>query len=102
MRIGIDLDGTAWEHREFFIEIIKGLKQLGHTICIITAHVNLANSDMELWKKRGFPTIDEYISKVAGEESIPSREWKLSASKQLHLDYIFDDFDTGDVRLIKI
>lgn len=101
MNIGIDLDGTAWEYQDFFKELVVALKQRGHSISIITAHVNLVEADLLLWKRRGFPPVDAYISKVTGEEGIPSREWKLDTAKKYNLDYIFDDFDTKEVRLIK-
>lgn len=102
MKIGIDLDGTAWEHRELFIDLINGLKSQGHKIWIITAHIGLIEKDMKLWRNRGFPNVDGYTQKIVGEEGIPSREWKLSKAKEFGYDYIFDDFDTGEVRLVKI
>ena len=102
MRIGIDLDGTAWEHRELFQELIKSLMLRGHKIYILTSHTKLEEQDLALWVKRGFPSVDGYYSKVAGEEGIPPREWKLKRAKELELDYIFDDFDTKEVRLIRI
>jgi hypothetical protein len=102
MRIGIDLDGTAWEHRELFSELTKYFLQKGDEVYILTSHTNLKDHDLVLWKSRGFPANVKYCSKLSGEEGIPSREWKLSKAKELGLDYIFDDFDTGEVRLIRI
>ena len=102
MNIGIDLDGTAWDHREMFREIILGLKSRGHKVQIITAHINLVDADMRLWANRGFPPVDGYICKEDKDRNIPSREWKLPEARKYGLDYIFDDFDTGEVRLIKV
>ncbi len=102
MKIGIDLDGTAWEHRNFFRELIISFQSRGHEIYILTAHVGLDKNDIQLWSRRGFPNPDGYISKIRGQEEIPSRDWKLDTAKKYGLDYIFDDFDTGEVRLVRI
>lgn len=102
MKIGIDLDGTAWDNRELFKELILALKSRGHEIQILTSHISLLDADMKLWRARGFPRVDGYICKSGGEEKVPSREWKINAAKKFQLDYILDDFDTGEIRLIKI
>ena len=102
MKIGIDLDGTAWKYREFFKEFILGFKSRGHILGIITSHVNLKEADIRLWKARGFPDIDFYISKVEGEEAIPSREWKINKSKENNIDYLIDNFDTDDILIVPI
>ena len=102
MKIGIDLDGTAWDHRELFRDLILGLQNTGHQVGILTAHVNLIYQDLDLWSKRRFPAPDFYCSKKSGEESIPSKEWKIKAAKELGLDYIFDDFDTRNIQLVRI
>lgn len=102
MKFGIDLDGTAWENRTLFRELIVSLKSRGHEIHILTSHISLLDADMKLWSARGFPRVDGYICKSGGEEKIPSRSWKIETAKKFNLDYIFDDFDTGEIRLIKI
>lgn len=103
MKIGIDLDGTAWAHRALFKAIIHGLQAYGHSVGILTAHINLEQEDKELWIKRDFPTVDFYVCKSKGEEGIPSSSWKKVKAKELGLDYIFDDFDTyGSVTIVRI
>jgi hypothetical protein len=97
MRIGIDLDGTAWSHRELFKSLIRGLQREGHSVGILTAHTGLEVPDLDLWDRRGFPKPDFYCSKVNGEESIPTKKWKMSKAKELNIDYIIDDFDSFDI-----
>lgn len=102
MLVGIDLDGTAWSHQYLFQEIIKSLQSRGHKVGILTAHTGLKEKDLDLWYRRGFPKPDFYISKVEGEQGIPSKEWKLNKAKELNLNYIIDDFDTEEIKIIPI
>ena len=103
MKIGFDLDGTCWEHRELFIAIITGLKLQGHSVGIVTAH-NKASypADMDLWKKRGFPEVNFYIAKGDEAKDIPTRDWKMSMCKGENIDFLFDDFDSGAISLVNI
>ena len=103
MKIAFDLDGTCWEHRELFSAIIKGLRDQGHMVGILTAHnETLEKPDLALWKARGFPDVNFYIAKTTECRDIPSFDWKMSMCKGESIDFLFDDFDTGDIKLIKI
>lgn len=91
MRIAIDLDGTAWLHREFFKSFTKAMKKDGHEIGILTAHSHdYRNKDLDLWAKRGFPAPDFYIS--MGDEFELIGEFKRWAVDYHRIDVLFDDF----------
>lgn len=101
MKIAIDLDGTAWAHRELFRCMINGFIAAGHQVGILTGHnVKSAVADLHLWKARGFPTVHFYIAKETEEAGIPAEIWKPSMMKKHQIDYLFDDLDTNDVRLL--
>jgi len=102
MKIAFDLDGVAWAHRELFRSIAYGLKAKGHEIGILTAHKDLRDADLVLWKARGFPDIDFYISKNESPQTIAQtdKSWKLNQFIKYKIDYLFEDWDTGEVQLI--
>lgn len=104
MRIAIDLDGTAWKHRQFFSDIVKGLQAAGHKVGILTAHNwALQEADLKLFQARGFNKPDFYYAKTAEEAGIPSRTWKLTQMKKHEIDFLFDDFDTDKtIQLVHI
>lgn len=101
-RVAIDLDGTAWSHIELFKAIIKGLKDYNYEVGILTAHVNLREKDLNLWRSRGLPEVDFYYSKIRGEEHIPSKEWKIMMCNRHNIHYLFDDFDTEEIKLLAL
>ena len=102
MKIGIDLDGTAWRYQEFFKEFIKAMKLRGHTVGIVTAHRGIKQEDLNLWSRRGFPNPDFYISKDEFPERLgeQTRFWKLRVCNINGIEYLFDDFDDGDVKFV--
>ena len=98
MKVGIDLDGTAWKYPFLFTEIVKGLKSQGHTVGIVTAHRGLREADLNLWAKRGFPKPDFYISRDTYKGSHKTvKQLKLAMAKDL--DYLIDDFDTDSIQI---
>jgi hypothetical protein len=97
MRIAFDLDGTVWGNEIIFRDLIQSLKDSGNFIAILTAHVNLEKKDLDLWNRRGLPAVDFYISKVDGEQHIPSREWKILTARAHKFDILFDNFDGDDI-----
>jgi len=102
VKVGIDLDGTAWKYREFFSILMRAMQKAGLQVGIITAHCNMREEDLQLFSNRRFPTPDFYISKVEGERGIPSREWKIKKCFENGIEYLFDDFDTDEVRLVRV
>lgn len=103
MRIGIDLDGTAWAHRELFKAMIHGFIACGHEVGIVTAHnERLKEADLDLWDARGFLAPSFYIAKSADgrELHVPPEIWKPEMMKKHNLDYLFDDLETEEVRLL--
>ena len=102
MVIGLDLDGTAWDFRFFFSEIMSGLQARGHKVGILTSHNGdkLKKADLHLFKSRGFPKPDFYIAKTKQEASIPPREWKPAMMDKHGIGYLFDDFDSKTIEVI--
>jgi hypothetical protein len=99
--IAIDLDGTAWSHTFFFGEIARALQARGHKVGILTSHnERLRFADIDLWGRRGFPPPDFYICKTDAEASIPAAEWKPEMMRKHRIDWLFDDLDTGAIRLL--
>lgn len=90
LKIAIDLDGTAWKHTYFFSEFCQAMVKRGHQVGILTAHSpDFADSDYDLWKKRGFPEPSFYICNS-------DKEWignlKRKEMIKNHIDVLFDDF----------
>ncbi len=91
MKIAIDLDGTAWLHREFFKELVMAFKFMGHEVGILTAHsLDFEEKDIKLWLARGFLKPDFYIAKPDRKSHIG--EFKRNAIKEHNIDVLFDDF----------
>jgi hypothetical protein len=67
---------------------------------ILTAHRNLKQQDLLLWKARGFEDADFYISKDGTRKGVPVMRFKLKAMKDYNIDYLIDDFDTGEIRIV--
>jgi hypothetical protein len=100
LKIAIDLDGTAWKHQEFFKDFIIGMRLLGHSIGIITAHsMNYLEKDLELWKARGFPdNVDFYYGKPEG---LLIGEWKRHIMEKEKIDVLIDDFGGDNKDIMK-
>ena len=95
MKIAIDLDGTAWKYPNYFRDLIKNMRLLGHEVGILTAHTKrIEGADKRLLKARGFSEIDFFINKTDAEKNIPSKEWKVKKCKEHNISILFDDFDT--------
>jgi hypothetical protein len=104
MRVGFDLDGTAWKYRELFVLVASALKNKGIQIGIVTLHRGLREPDIKLWLARGFPpidfyySVDEYPTLVAPTVQL----WKQTVCKLNNIDYLFDDFESDEIKLIGI
>jgi len=103
VKIAIDLDGTAWFHREFFKDFVNAMQFFGHEIGILTSHnCNLKTKDLELWKQGGFPEPDFYICKTDDEKKelkeTPGNNgtWKARMVREYSIDYLFDDLDGNE------
>lgn len=93
MKVAIDLDGTAWKYQDYFRDLIKNLRELGHTVGILTAHTkDIEEADKRLLKARGFSDIDFFINKP--DPNTLSKQWKIKKCEEEGIDILFDDFDT--------
>jgi hypothetical protein len=108
MKIAIDVDGTALERPEFFIAFMKGMQSSGHKVGFLTSrNTNLDYSTLEELDECGFPPPDFYISKTDAEKtyfkSLPENNgyWKAAMVKAHKIDYLFDDFDSGNLLYIE-
>ncbi len=96
MKIAIDLDGTAWKYQDYFRDLIRNLRNLGHEVGILTAHSkDIEGADKRLLKARGFPEVDFFINKTNKEKKLSSKEWKIKKCEEYDIDILFDDFDTN-------
>jgi len=102
MRVGFDLDGTSWKYREFFSTIAIGLKLVNVEIGIVTIHKGLKNPDLKLWLSRGFPPADFYFSKDEYPVDLDVRSWKIMVCKENDIHYLFDDFESDEIKLMGI
>ena len=100
MKVGFDLDGTAWKYRDLFVPVARGLKQQGIQIGIVTAHRGLQKADINLWINRGFPEPDFYYSKDDNQLNLELRDWKEYMCRTNNIDYLFDDIESEEVKLI--
>lgn len=101
LRIAIDLDGTAWSFTAFFIELMRALQARGHKVGILTSHnESMRSADLNLFSRRGFPAPDFYIAKRTDEAHIAASQWKPAAMRLHAIDWLFDDLDTREIRLL--
>jgi hydroxymethylpyrimidine pyrophosphatase-like HAD family hydrolase len=101
MRVGVDFHGTANAHPEYFVEVVRVLRRAGHQVGIVTAAPLAAlPSIIEEWRGLGISGPDFVIGKTGVERAIPNVVWKHMVMRRARLDYLFDDLDTGRVRLI--
>jgi hypothetical protein len=101
VKIAIDLDGTAWAYPSFFAELMRALQARGHQIGILTSHhESLREADLRLFAARGFPTPSFYYAKRSDEAGLPAAEWKPAAMRRHHIEWLFDDLDTTEIRLL--
>lgn len=93
MKISIDLDGTAWRHREFFGALTRAMKSTGHTIGILTSHEDtIKKADCDLFLARFGAVPDFWIGRYVNEPFMDHREWKIQKAKENNIDYHFDDW----------
>jgi hypothetical protein len=102
MKIALDLDGTCWKHKEFFINLCKSMKNMGHSIGILTAHFEeeCKNKDLDKWINDGFPQPDFYIGRKGDEHNMLIGEWKRNMLDKYKIDYLFDDFGGNNSDII--
>lgn len=101
MVISIDLDGTAWRHREFFREFVRAMKNEGHTVGILTSHEDtISHADCNLFVARFGVRPDFWIGRYVGETFEDHKEWKIQKARQNGVNYHFDDWATfGEVEM---
>lgn len=93
MIISIDLDGTAWRHREFFGAFARAMKKDGHKVGILTSHEDtIAGADMALFKARFGIEADFWIGRKVNEGFENHKDWKVLKLKEFNIDYHFDDW----------
>ncbi len=102
MRVGIDFHGTADTHPSYFLDVMRQLRQAGHSVGIVTATPNWSRAALlKQWQALGLPDPDFVIMKTGVEQTIPNIAWKHLVMRRNHIDLLFDDLDTGEVRLIE-
>ncbi len=101
MKVGIDFHGTANAHPEFFAGVMRALRDSGHEVGIVTAAPQWSSAAiMDELRRLGFPRPDFVVAKSGVEQMIPNIAWKHMVMRRDRIDYLFDDFDTGQVRLV--
>lgn len=100
MKIAIDLNGTAWFHKELFKELLWGLHSRGHEIGVLTANwPNRKEKNLEHWESLGYPEPEFYIDKDEKAKEIykPLKGnnglWKAEMVSKHEIDYLFCDLD---------
>lgn len=101
MVVAIDLDGTSFAYPDLFAHLMRSLQAQGHTVGILTAHhVSRQQEDLFQLFQLGFPKPDFYIGKHTDELSIPSKRWKPKVMHELGIEYLFDDYNSDEIKLI--
>lgn len=101
LKVGFDLDGTAWKFRAPLRELAHGLKLRGHQVGIITGHDDsIREADLRLWEARGYPKADFLLNASDRErEGISDhgqRQWKGELCKRHGVTLHIDDWGTND------
>ncbi len=101
MRVGIDFHGTIDAHPDYFAAVMRALRDAGHQVGVVTAAPQWSAGDVLLKvRAMGLPEPDFVIAKSGVEQAIPNIAWKHMVMCRDRIDYLFDDFDTGQVRLV--
>jgi phosphoserine phosphatase len=101
MRIGIDFHGTIDAHPDYFAAVMRELRDAGHEVGVVTAAPQLSTGEiLRRVRALGLPDPDFVIAKTGVEQAIPNIAWKHLVMRRDRIDYLFDDFDTGEVRLV--
>ena len=99
MKISIDLDGVLWHNQTFFRSLMRGLKEDGHLVGILTSHKIIHEfADRALMEKRGFPCPDFYIGRPMDSKGIEYDVLKSLAIKEHGIDLHFEDGDSNTLR----
>ena len=97
MKISIDLDGTLWDHMEFFRELMKSMQAAGHRVGILTGHAHdTKERDVDLMLARGFPRPDFYFGRTSTYMPFNGAKFKSSVILKYGIDVHFDDLDYGN------
>ena len=94
MKISIDMDGTLWQHQDFFRAFMKAMQKDGHQVGILTSHSHkIESGDRRLMQGRGFTEPDFFLNRK--DDSEHGAPFKIRTIKEQGIDYHFDDFDFG-------
>jgi len=102
MRVGIDFHGTVNAYPEYFAQVMRELRGHGHRVGIVTGAPEWSRAKiLERMTELGLPRPDFLIMKSGVEQAIPNVTWKHLVMRREGIDLMFDDLDTGVVRLIE-
>lgn len=100
MKIAIDMDGTLWQHMGFFRHFMKAMLATGHEVGIMTVHSpKIEERDLALLKSRKFPTPSFFLNTSERNKGESQGKWKARMMNKHSIDYLFDDFSYGDVKM---
>lgn len=94
------MDGTLWQHMNFFRNFMQAMQNAGHEIGIMTVHSpKIENRDKDLMRKRKFPNPDFFLNTAYRNEGESQGNWKARMVTEHQIDYLFDDFSYGDPKM---
>lgn len=100
MRVGLDFDRTISAHPKLFRAIVDGLERNGDEWGIVTASSPTKRQhELDFLSKHGFPHPHFFVNKPDRIEEMPNTIWKKAQMAALGLHFLFDDLDTGRIRI---
>lgn len=96
MKISIDLDGTLYDHPEFFCEFVRLFQAAGHQVGILTGHK--AEHEQHDRDKLTVLNIhpDFYLGRTPEYMPLNGSIFKRDMIRQHDIDLHFDDCDYGN------
>ena len=102
MKISFDLDGTIYDHQEFFQELFKVFQEFGHTMGILTGHAS-TSEEADLRKLEAIQIYpDFYFGRTLDYIPLNGAHFKSMIIKREGIDIHFDDYDYDNTDTIRI
>lgn len=94
MKISFDLDGTAYDHLEFFRELCVAMQSTGHKVGVLTGHKQESEEhDRDKLRSLGFPEIDFYFGRTPDYMHLNGAHYKTMIIKREGISVHFEDYD---------